>query len=103
LQEVERRSFACEHRARGSRDFKNDLVGRQPRAFAGAPVEFDVGVEAVEGSLHPGAAAEYRCFARHDPAPHGLRGGDELRRDIAAAEVLAEGCADLGLEIDWSF
>jgi len=103
LQKVDRRSLAGEHRACQTRDFENDLVGCQSFAVAGAPVEFDIGVELAEGGFHPGAATEYCSFARDDPAPHGLSGGDELRRDVATTNVLAESCFYLGLEIGWNF
>ena len=102
LQEVERRALAREHRARRSRDLENDLVGRDPVAVVGVPAEFDVGVEVAEGSFRPrGGRREPRASRVMTRPRTCLRGRDELRGDVAAADVLAKRGGDLAVEIGW--
>jgi hypothetical protein len=99
LHKIERRTLAGENRAGRSRDFEDHTVRPDPVTVGGVPGEPDFRVQLAERRLDPGPATQNGVFAGNDTSPHRLRCGDELRGDVATANVLAERLCYLTFEI----
>ena len=90
LQEVERRAFSREQRARRAFQIAQQLPRFDQIAVLRFPVDDDGRVQFLEAALEPGSAAENGVLARNDRCLRDDAGGDELCREIAAADIFGE-------------
>ena len=99
LQEVESGALAGEQRARRAVGLEQQRAGRQPLAVDGVPAQAELWVELAEHRIRERGAAQHRRLARDDARAAACASRHELRREVAAAEVLGQGARDGGLDV----
>ncbi|MCY1400096.1 hypothetical protein D9M71_151690 [compost metagenome] len=98
LQEVQCAALAAEQGAGRAVEGEQGLVGRDAFAVADFPFHLHLRVELAEYLVHPGRAGDGGVLAGDDAGGCRALGGDQLGGDVAAADVLGQGGADVGLD-----
>jgi len=98
LQEVQRAAFASEQRTGRSFEVKQRLVGQHSLAVSHLPVHGDPWIQLAEHRVHPGGAGDDRGFAGNDGGLGQTFGRDQLRGDVAAADVFQQRAAHVGFD-----
>ena len=83
-------------------DLEQQLTGRDSRSLAGRPSESEGRIQLAEGFRHPRRAAQHGILTRDDMPARLLSCGNELRGDIARANVFAKCRCDLFARSDGS-
>ncbi len=98
LEEVQGAAFAAEQGAGRAFQVEQRLVRADPFAIAYLPVHGDTRVELAEYRVDPGGAGDHGGFASNDGGLGQALGGNQLRGDVAAADVFCQGAAHIGLD-----
>jgi len=77
LQEIQRRAFGGQQRARIAVDVGQHVAGRHGVALVDPPLDGATEVERLETGVEPGPAGDHRGFAGDDAGAGGLHLGDE--------------------------
>ena len=103
LQKVEPRPLASKQCAGRPFDFAQNLVGNDAITVSGFPVNRDGGVELREAAFEPCRTAQHRVFARDNRGAGKDIGGNQLRGEIAATDILGQRRSDVTLDfsIEW--
>ncbi len=99
LEKVERRALARQQAAGRAREIADDEVGVDRFRVVRVPRHADPPVDLPEGLVEPRAAAERRGLARDDLRPTELVRVDEVRGEVARADVLRERGRDDGRDV----
>ncbi len=95
LQEVEGAALAGEQGPRRPLEFEQHLVRGDPVTIRHLPADGHLRIQDAEHLVDPGAACHDRRFSGDDARPGVLLGGNQARREIATANVFAQGCGDV--------
>lgn len=98
LQEVQRAAFASEQRPGRSFEVKQRLIGRHSLAVSHLPVHGDPWIQLAEHRVDPGCAGDHRGFAGNDGGLGQTFGRDQLRGNVAAADVFQQRAAHVGFD-----
>ncbi len=101
LEEVQRRALAGDDAARRPAKLADDGVRRYRSAVRGAPVDGDSRIQLPKRLVEPRAAAQCRGLARDDARDRARVGRDQLRREIAVAEIFRDRAAHDSCDIRW--
>ncbi|ODV09824.1 MAG: hypothetical protein ABT22_12645 [Thiobacillus sp. SCN 64-317] len=96
LQEIQRRAFGGQQRAGIAADVYQHAAGGDDVALVNPPVEDAGGVECAETGVEPRPAGDHGGLAADDAGAGGLRCGDQLGGQIAAADVFGQRARDIG-------
>ena len=99
LQEIQGAAFAAEQRARRAFDAEQHLVGFDALAILHAPVHRHARIQLAEHRIDPGRATDHGRLAGDHAGMRQAFGGDQLRGDVAAAEVFGQRQADVGFDV----
>ena len=95
LQKIQRRAFGREHRARVAGDLAKLHAGRDMLAILDVPENFAIGIEFIKATLKPLNAGDDAILAREHPRMTAGHGRNQRRRQIAVADILRQGAADV--------
>ncbi|MNM88164.1 hypothetical protein D3C81_1003670 [compost metagenome] len=98
LQEVQRATLTTEQRACRAFQVEQRLVGHRPLAVGYLPVHGHPWVELAEHGIDPGGASDHAVLAGNDGRLGQALGRDQLRGDIATADVLQQRAAHVGFD-----
>ena len=91
-------ALAAEQGAGRAFEVEQGLVGLHPFAIAHLPMHRDTRVQLAEHRIHPGCTSDDRRFASDDGGFGQAFGRDQLRGDVAAADVLQQRAAHVGFD-----
>ncbi|MNC22843.1 hypothetical protein D3C75_708500 [compost metagenome] len=98
LQEVQCTALTTEQRTRGALQMEQRLVGRGALAIGHLPVHGHARVELAEHGVDPCGACDHAVFAGDDGRLGQALRRDQLRCDIATADVLQQRTAHVGFD-----
>ena len=98
LQEVQRTALASQQRTRRAFQMKQRLIGFDPFAVTHLPMHRDTWIELTEHSVDPCRTADNGVIAGDDGGFGQTFGGDQLRGDVAAADVFEQRTAHVGFD-----
>ncbi|MNE48342.1 hypothetical protein D3C80_1427980 [compost metagenome] len=98
LQEVQRAALAAQQRAGRAFQVEQRLVGRGAITVGHLPVHSHTRVELAKHGVDPGSAGNHAVFAGDDGGLGQALGRDQLRGDIATADVLQQRAAHVGFD-----
>ncbi len=98
LQEVQCATFAAQQRACRAFEVKQDLVRIDSLTIAHLPMHRNPWIELAKDCIDPGRAGNRRWLTGDDGGLGQSFGGDQLRGDVAAADVFAQRTAHVGFD-----
>ncbi len=98
MQKVQGTTLAGEQRAGWAFEVEKHLVGHHPLTVGHLPVHSDPRVQLAKDRIDPGGAGDYCGFAGNDGGLGQTFGRDQLRGDVAAADVFQQRTAHVGFD-----
>ncbi|MNN47590.1 hypothetical protein D3C81_1620180 [compost metagenome] len=98
LQEVQRRALAAEQRTGRAFEVKQRLIGLGLLAIGHLPVHRHPWIELTEHGVDPGRAGDHAILTGNDGGLGQALGRDQLRGDVATADVLQQRAAHVGFD-----